>query len=46
MLGFLTVFDAEWEGRLLLYGVIAVYLSLTLVGGLYLRRKWLHSVTN
>lgn len=46
MLSFLTVFDAEWEGRLLLFGVIGVYLPLTVVGGFYLRRKWLHSVTN
>jgi len=46
MLSFLTVFDAEWEGRLLLYGVIGLYLPLTVAGGIYLRRKWLHSVTN
>ena len=46
LLNFLTVFDAEWQGRLMLYGLIAVYLPLTVAGGLYLRRKWLHSVTN
>lgn len=46
LLSFLTVFDAEWRGRLMLYGLIAVYLPLTVAGGLYLRRKWLHSVTN
>ena len=46
LLNFLTVFDAEWEGRLMLYALIAVYLPLTVVGGIYLRRKWLHSVTN
>ncbi len=46
LLGFLTVFDAEWEGRLLLYGVTGLYLPLTVLGGIYLRRKWLHSVTN
>lgn len=46
LLNFLTVFDAEWRGRLMLYGLLAVYLPLTVVGGVYLRRKWLHSVTN
>ena len=40
LLGFLTVFDAEWEGRLLLYGVIGLYLPLTVVGVLYFRRKF------
>ena len=38
--------DTEWQVRLMLYGLIAVYLPLTVAGGLYLRRKWLHSVTN
>ncbi|MBY0269763.1 MAG: hypothetical protein K2X06_07855 [Burkholderiales bacterium] len=46
LLDFLTVFDAEWRARLMLYGLIAVYLPLTVAGGFYLRRKWLHSVTN
>lgn len=46
LLSFLTVFDAEWEERLLLFGVIGLYLPLTVAGGIYLRRKWLHSVTN
>lgn len=46
LLNFLTVFDAEWQSHLMIYGLIAVYLPLTVVGGLYLRRKWLHSVTN
>lgn len=46
LLAFLTVFDAEWEGRLLLFGLIGLYLPLTVAGGIYLRRKWLHSVTN
>ena len=46
LLSFLTVFDAEWEGRLLLFGLIGLYLPLTVAGGLYWRRKWLHSVTN
>jgi hypothetical protein len=40
LLNFLTVFDAEWQGRLMLYGLIAVYLPLTVFGGLYLRRKF------
>jgi hypothetical protein len=40
LLNFLIVFDAEWEGRLLLFGVIGFYLPLTVVGGLYLRRKF------
>ena len=40
LLKFLTVFDAEWEGRLLLYGVIGLYLPLTVVGVLYFRRKF------
>lgn len=39
LLNFLTVFDAEWEGRLLLFGLTGLYLTLTVVGGLYLRRK-------
>lgn len=38
-LNFLTVFDAEWQARLMFYGLIAVYLPLTVAGGLYLRRK-------
>lgn len=46
LLKFLTVFDAEWEERLLLFGAIGLYLPLTVAGGIYLRRKWLHSVTN
>lgn len=46
LLDFLTVFDAEWKARLMFYGLIAVYLPLTVAGGIYLRRKWLHSVTN
>ena len=31
-LNFLTVFDAEWQVRLMLYGLIAVYLPLTVAG--------------
>jgi hypothetical protein len=46
LLNFLTVFDAEWKGRLLLYGLIGIYLLLTVAGALHLRRKSLHSVTN
>lgn len=46
LLPFLTVFDAEWQSRLMLYGLIGLYLPLTVAGGLYLRRRWLHSVTN
>jgi hypothetical protein len=40
MLNFLIVFDAEWEERLLLFGVIGLYLPLRVVGGLHLRRKF------
>lgn len=46
LLDFLTVFDAEWQGRLMLYGLIGIYLPLTVAGAFYLRRRWLHSVTN
>lgn len=39
LLGYLTVFDAEWEGRLMLYGLTALYLALTVAGVIYLRRR-------
>lgn len=39
LLDYLTVFDADWEGRLMLYGLTGLYLALTVAGVIYLRRR-------
>ena len=46
LLDYLTVFDADWASRLMLYGLIAGYAALTVAGFFHLRRKWLQTDTN
>ncbi len=39
LLEYLTVFDAEWQAHLMLYGLIACYAALSVAGVMYLRRR-------
>ncbi len=46
LLDYLTVFDADWASRLMLYGLIAGYAALSAGGFFYLRRQRLQTDTN